>query len=645
LKNCFVLFLLIISHAQLFSQRSSLQQLHYTINVQLDDRHNSLDGSLQLKYINLSSDTLQFIWFQLWPNAFKNDRTAYSDQMLDSGNVNFYFSQKEQKGYINRLVFRVDNEVLQQEDHPRYADIIKVHLLHPLLPQGEVIIHTPFHVQLPYNFSGFGYMGHSYEIRNWYPAAAWYDVNGWKPEPFTGQPQRVIADYDVTVSLPKKYILTTNAQPVDSVSADTSKTLRFHSAQMNDFAWSVEKPGTPHPAHKKTFDERFAEAIPRILSKQILPTAGYNVYDGLQAGILVHNFHLPEKTLTYFAAPMYAFSSKKITGFAGLNYNIPEGNYFKKISIGFNASRFSSLKGNDSTGSKISAGFYKAAPYIRFSFPAAGRHVEEWLEFRTFIIGEKDFDYVRYSVDSFYYPSEGKTKTRYLNQLTFNHASYRALYPYDAQLQIQQSSAFYRINGEAHYFFNYARGGGLQARVFASKFGYIGKASSNDTYRYQPKLTAVRGDEDYTYSNAFVGRNEFEGLASQQVMLRDGGFKLRTDMFQDLQGRSDNWIASMNLNTSFPVGLFPAGFPLKIFLDAGTYAEAWKKESSQPRFLYVSGLQLSVFKNLLNIYAPLLYSKVFRDNLKTVPEENTFFKRISFSIDFSSFLATRAPRS
>ncbi|WP_315816467.1 hypothetical protein [Paraflavitalea speifideaquila] len=76
----------------------------------------------------------------------------------------------------------------------------------------------------------------------------------------------------------------------------------------------------------------------------------------------------------------------------------------------------------------------------------------------------------------------------------------------------------------------------MQVRVFAAKFGYIG-GKTNDkvsrAYLYQPKLTAVRGDEDYTYSNYFIGRSEFDGFASQQIMMRDGGLKLRTDLFQD----------------------------------------------------------------------------------------------------------------
>ncbi len=86
----------------------------------------------------------------------------------------------------------------------------------------------------------------------------------------------------------------------------------------------------------------------------------------------------------------------------------------------------------------------------------------------------------------------------------------------------------------------------------------------------------MRGYEDYTYSNYFIGRNDQEGIGNQQIMMRDGGLKIRTDLFQDLQGRSDNWIASMNFNTTLPAKMFPIELPLRLFLDVGTYSDAWK---------------------------------------------------------------------
>lgn len=177
-------------------------------------------------------------------------------------------------------------------------------------------------------------------------------------------------------------------------------------------------------------------------------------------------------------------------------------------------------------------------------------------------------------------------------------------------------------------------------RIAAVKFGYIGGKTplkEANTYVYQPKLTAVRGNEDYTYSNYFIGRNEFEGFASQQIMERDGNLKIRTDIFQDLQGRSDDWIAAINLSTTVPMKILPIPLPIKVFADAGTNANAWKKDASVSRFLYVAGLQLSLMRDIVNIYAPIIYSKEFGNNLKTVPEENKFFKKISFSINIQNF--------
>jgi hypothetical protein len=180
----------------------------------------------------------------------------------------------------------------------------------------------------------------------------------------------------------------------------------------------------------------------------------------------------------------------------------------------------------------------------------------------------------------------------------------------------------------------------MQVRFFAAKFGYIGGKTDLkefETSVYQPKLTAVRGNEDYNYSNYFIGRNESQYLAGQQIMMRDGGLKLRTDLFQGLQGRSDNWVSSLNFKSTLPSMDFPIKLPIGVFFDIGTYAEAWKKNATTSRFLYVGGLQLSLFKDLLNIYAPLVYSSEFGDNLKTVPGENKFFQRLSFSIDVHRF--------
>jgi hypothetical protein len=608
------------------------QTANSVVTATLHHASKTIDGFVETQYINNSTDTLHFIWFRLVPNAFKNDRTAFSEYLLSKGRTDFYFSKEADRGYINRLDFRADGEVLNVEDHPKYIDFIKVILNKPLLPGAQTTITTPFHVKVPYRFENFGYADGKYVLKDWYPAPVTYAEHNWKDVPYTAGDPAYSENEKVmlTLAVPKKFSVQSEGLLSDSSVNDSMNIYHFSSTNDKDVQ-ILSKNAITQPLSKgsKKFSDVLCPQLNKLFSHRLLPAIGYNEYDGLQLGILAQNLQDKSAKLTYAVAPLFAFNSKRITGLADVQYHATN-----KIDVGINAATFSTFKGTDSLQKKVFGDIYKLAPYVRLNIPSSNKNIEKSIEYRLYLIGERQIAYSQYSVDHLYYPAKAKLNTRYLNQLTFNYSSSRTLYPYDARLQLQQGEHFYRVNATGHYFFNYANGGGLRMRVFASKFGYLGSLTTSQkfaTARYQPKLTAVRGDEDYTYSNYFVARNNFSSF-DNQVMMRDGGLKLRTDMFEGLQGRSDNWVASMNLNTTLPQ-ITPIKIPLRIFMDVGTYSEAWDRNYEYPRFLYVAGLQLALFHDVVNIYAPLLYSDFFRDQLKTVPEENKFVKRISFSID------------
>jgi len=156
-------------------------------------------------------------------------------------------------------------------------------------------------------------------------------------------------------------------------------------------------------------------------------------------------------------------------------------------------------------------------------------------------------------------------------------------------------------------------------------------------------MTGANGYEDYTYSNYFIGRNEFQKAPSQQIMIRDGGFKVRSDLLSNKIGKTDHWLAALNLNSDFPksvnpLQVLPFDIPLKVFFDIGTYAEAWQNNPTTGKFIYDAGLQISLYKNLVNIYFPFLYSKIYADYFKsTIPKNKRFLQNISFSIDIQNF--------
>jgi hypothetical protein len=377
----------------------------------------------------------------------------------------------------------------------------------------------------------------------------------------------------------------------------------------------------------------------------LLPIAGYNHYDDFMLGALIHNINLPENKIEFLFAPLYSFGSKDLVGLGRLSYSWHPDKHFSRISVGINGAHFNSNKATDTTGKVLFEFFSKLVPYIRFDFrPSGSRNtISRWMDFKTYLIQEQSFDnFVDYPKDSLYHPTSVNTQFRYVNQLSFNLKDDRVLYPYAFRIEFQQSELFYRINLTGNYFMNYPDGGGLNIRFFAAKFGIWNNKTDPTISRYEPKLLGVDGEEDYLYEHYFIGRSATyamdrpsianDGYTAQQIMNRDGGLKLRIDDLDYLQGKSSDWVSALNFSTSLPAGLFPFPLPIRIFFDVGTYAEAWKDNPPTSRFLYTGGIQLSLFKNVLNIYAPLIYSNDFNVAFQNL----SYGRKITFSIDIQN---------
>ena len=911
------------------------QQVKYKIDVTLNDKEHQLDAFMQMEYYNNSPDTLHFIWMHVWPNAYKNDRTAFSDQLLENGRSDFYFSNNEKRGYINRLDFRVNGVVAKMEDHPQHQDIIKLLLPQPLLPGNKIKIQSPFLVKLPFNFSRGGHVGQSYQVTQWYPKPAVYDQKGWHAMPYLDQGEfySEVGDYEVQVTLPKNYIVAATGELQDKdemldlknkaayikknkgggygeksgeedvvASSKEVKTLHYLQKNVHDFAWFADKaywvnydslqlasgktidvfsfyhpyqypywknsiqfikntvltrskwlgeypyntvcaleaemgfsggmeyptitaispvgseyelegtiehevghnwnygvlatderqhpwmdegmntyydnrykisgnyltrkeetkkdffssriPADLTPGHflsvtmakkdqpvetaspdfsevnygliayykagqwmqllektlgteifdscmheyyqrwkfKHPYPEDFRKVIEVVSGKNqdslfslltkkgaiyppakkdyklasffnlnetgkhhyifIAPLIGINFYDKLMVGGLIHNYTLPAEKFQFFLAPLYATGSKQLNGLGRLSYTWFPGNNGQNAEFSLSGATFSDDSFTDSANHTHYQRFSKIVPSLKFVFANknARSSVTKYVQWKTFFINEQSLHFTRDTItneDHFTFPFSN----RYLNQLRFVIENTRVLYPYNAELQAEQYKHFIRLAFTGNYYFNYATKGGMEVRLFAGKLFYLGDktfAKQDEAERFRLNMTGPNGYEDYTYSNYFVGRNEFEKVSSQQVMMRDGGFKIRTDLNgsflegPDLRsgkiGKTDNWLAAANFTTTIPTAInplqvLPVKLPLKFFLDIGTYAEAWKKNATTGKIVYDAGLQLSLFADILNIYVPIFYSKIYSDYIKSSYTEKRFLKNISFSID------------
>jgi len=378
----------------------------------------------------------------------------------------------------------------------------------------------------------------------------------------------------------------------------------------------------------------------------LTPIAGYNFYDGVMAGAALSNYTLPPTRFQFLLAPLYGTKSKSLNSIARVSYtHYPKTGIAEKIQLSSSWINFTNRDFTDTAGNIYRTGFRRFVPGLKITFkeqnPRSTR--ERTLQWKTFLIGE---DNLRFRRDTF---SNGNAYTkitteptfRYLNQLKLTIKDSRVLYPYRAEFLAEQTKDFVRLAFTGNYYFNYNKKQGADVRFFAGKFLYLGNPSLSTRFRndrYHLNLSGPRGFEDYTYSHYFIGRNEFEGWRSQQMAMRDGGFKVGTDLLADKVGKTDNWLVAMNFVSDIPdqiniLNVLPIKIPIKAYLDIGTYADAWSPKSEESKILYNAGLQIGLLNQSIQIYFPLFYSQVYRDYFRSTFNDKRFARTISFMID------------
>ena len=94
----------------------------------------------------------------------------------------------------------------------------------------------------------------------------------------------------------------------------------------------------------------------------ISPALGYNQYDGLMLGGLLHNYTLPTTKFQFFLAPMYATRGKNFSGLGRLSYKLYPENVFQNITLGFTGSIFNQNDFTDSSGHTLFFNYTRLVP-------------------------------------------------------------------------------------------------------------------------------------------------------------------------------------------------------------------------------------------------------------------------------------------
>jgi hypothetical protein len=270
----------------LFAQPDRWQQrIKYVMNVDVNVQTNRFTGKQKLEYWNNSPDTLFRVFYHLYWNAFQpnsmmDNRSRRQGTIVlrtdRNGNDILDWDRRVQDriqnlkpdeyGYQKILSLKMNG---RPQTFKVEETILEVDLDKPILPKSKATFDMEFEAQVPLQIRRSGRDNPSTKVRysmsQWYPKMCEYDYEGWHPTPYVGREfYGVWGDYDVTISIDKKYILAgsgylQNPQQVGygyekkgSVvkrPAGDKLTWHFIAPNVHDFVWAAD-PDYVHVSRK-----------------------------------------------------------------------------------------------------------------------------------------------------------------------------------------------------------------------------------------------------------------------------------------------------------------------------------------------------------------------------------------------------------
>ena len=253
------------------------QDIYYNINATIEDKTGIIDGREELTYWNNSPDTLYFVYFHLYQNAFV--KGSHLEQLNEANNFHQRFGPYEAAGKgteVERVENNGNSNVIALMDNT----IMKVSLTQPLLPNQFTSFKIKFKTYFDagdqrrrmkkFTASGSSYT--HYDGVHWYPRICVYDAKfGWDTYQHLGK--EFYGDYgayDVALTFANHYVLDATGvlqnreevlpdelrrklditnfknKPIGSPASEiikpngTTKTWMFHADNVHDFAWTAD---------------------------------------------------------------------------------------------------------------------------------------------------------------------------------------------------------------------------------------------------------------------------------------------------------------------------------------------------------------------------------------------------------------------
>jgi hypothetical protein len=220
----------------------------YTLRASLDPSQHAVHGEGTIVWRNRSNASVRELWFHLYLNAFKNERTVFLRAPVGSGRGTAPVSDW---GYIDvrKLALREMDGVdlwpgadkTTPGDSEDETDI-RVPLPRPVEPGETLTLDTTWDARLPSIVERTGHWGDFYMVGQWFPKIARLEPTGeWRHFPFYHLTEFYsdFGTYDVTLDVPSGLIVGATGTRVSARAEKGREIVRYRQEDVHDFAWTA----------------------------------------------------------------------------------------------------------------------------------------------------------------------------------------------------------------------------------------------------------------------------------------------------------------------------------------------------------------------------------------------------------------------
>jgi hypothetical protein len=330
------------------------------------------------------------------------------------------------------------------------------------------------------------------------------------------------------------------------------------------------------------------------------PMLGGNAYDGLMAGVTLHNIGLAPKKFTYLVSPMFSTSRLRPAGIAEFSYQILPTKAMELMRLGLSVKSFGTQRDANNNY------FVAFSPYVAINF--GERKARHAFHHDLLIQGIYKRNVLGGAIS---YNDQGA-----FAQLTTNYRkpAYQAQWVNRYEYFKTGDEFISRIWTNLNQNFTY-RLGKLDRDITLNLFGgytlnhQISNLSSD---RYFWSINGLQGPQDLFLEDYNFGRSDVSGFWSQQRMERHGQFHTGNSA-----GSNINWLTTASVYAQLPIKPNLVGVFADFGLGRGTFQTV--------DMYYNAGLALRLGK-VFGVYFPLVYgNNTFSGNLFTNYAQNIRF--------------------